>query len=186
MTATGTERRPARFLTVSNLLSLSRALLTIPFVLVMLSPSPGARWWGLAIFVVAMITDRLDGVLARRLDQVTEWGKILDPLADKVGVAGAAVVLLVRGAIPLWFVAALLLRDLLILAGGLVLKARLGVVLPSNAAGKWTVGVAAFTLGLALVGAPSWLLTVGLSASACMLILSLGLYLSVFVQHLKR
>ena len=125
------------FLTVSNLLSIFRALLSIPFALVMLLPDPPLRSWAVVIVLVGMVTDKLDGDLARARGEETEWGRILDPLADKVCVGVMALVLLALGVFPLWFVLALVLRDLLILAGGIYLKSARGVVLPSNAAGKW-------------------------------------------------
>ncbi len=185
ITAADDLRTSSTFLTAANLLSIARAALSVPFVLVMLSGSPNARWWGLAIIIVAVATDRLDGALARRYNQVTEWGKILDPLADKIGVAGVGLVLLARGEIPLWFVASLLGRDLLIFAGGIFLKIRFGLILPSNVAGKWTIGVVAVTLTFALMGVPGWLMTTGIAASASMLLLSLALYARVFVQKMK-
>ena len=72
----------SRFLTVSNLLSISRAVLIIPFVAVILSAIPGSRLWACLIMVVAALTDKFDGVLARRLHEVTDWGKILQPFAS--------------------------------------------------------------------------------------------------------
>ncbi len=83
---------PDHFLTASNLLSISRGLLSIPFAIVMLGHSPESRLWGAAIMVVAALTDKFDGVLARKYNQITEWGKILDPLADKVAVSVVAIV----------------------------------------------------------------------------------------------
>ena len=139
------------FLTASNLLSLSRAILVIPFALVMLVPAEPQRIWGGVLLFAAMLTDKFDGVLARKLHQETEWGRILDPLADKVGVASVAIVLLLLGDIPLWFVVALLVRDAAIFAGGLYIRARTGVVLPSNQAGKWAVGIVGVTLMVALL-----------------------------------
>ena len=110
------------FRTVSNFLSILRALLIIFFVFVMSSPTPSARIGGCVIIAIAALTDRLDGLLARKYHQETEWGKILDPLADKFGAAAVTVVLVRSGDIPLWFLLVLLGRDLLILAGGLVVR----------------------------------------------------------------
>ncbi len=101
----------SRFLTSSNLLSILRALLVIPFVAVMVSELPSARIWGCVIILLAALTDKLDGMLARRFNEITEWGKILDPLADKIGVAAVALVLLWLGEIPLWFLLVLIIRD---------------------------------------------------------------------------
>ena len=93
------------------------------------------------------ITDLLDGYLARKLNQVSELGKIIDPLADKIAVGAIAILMFINGLIPLWFIAVVLIRDILILAFGLILKSRKKIVLMSNYPGK----IAVFTIGLALV-----------------------------------
>ena len=115
---------PSRFLTVSNLLSILRALLIAPFACVALSDIPGARLWACLIIALAALTDRLDGLLARKMHTVTEWGKILDPLADKLAVAAGRSCFSKLGAIPLWFVICLIARDILIFCGGLFLRRR--------------------------------------------------------------
>jgi len=173
------------FFTPSNLLSISRALLAIPFVFVMLSSLPTARFWGACIIVVAALTDKFDGLLARKFGYETEWGRILDPLADKVAVAAAALVLLKLGDIPLWFVMVLIVRDTLIFLGGLYLKARNGVVLGSNLAGKWAVGIISLALFVLVVSGLSTVATVLIGASTVMLAVSFGLYVRRFADALK-
>jgi len=170
------------FLTVSNLLSLSRILLVALFAAIMVADVPSAELWGLGLLLLAMLTDKLDGDIARRFGQESTWGRILDPLADKIGVAVVSVVLVVLEMIPLWFVALLVLRDLLILLGGVLLRVRTGVVLPSNMAGKWTVGVIAVTLLLALLRAPDGVQLAAQLISAVMAGISLVLY----VQSYRR
>ena len=168
--------------TPSNLLSIARALLVIPFALVMLLPAEPLRIWGAVLIVAAMVTDKLDGVLARRYHQETEWGRILDPLADKIGVAAVALVLLILHDIPLWLFIALVARDVLIFTGGLIVKLRKGVVLPSNAVGKWTVGVIGGTLMLRMLGVSvsftDWLF----GACLAMLFVSLVMYALRYVK----
>jgi CDP-diacylglycerol--glycerol-3-phosphate 3-phosphatidyltransferase len=173
------------FLTLSNLLSILRVLLVIPFAAVMLSSIPSANIWGCVLLAVAALTDKLDGYFARRYHQETEWGKILDPLADKIGVAAVAFVLLFLGRLPLWFVGAILLRDLLIFAGGLVLKARTGKVLPSNLVGKWAVGIISIALFLAMLEVDPILQNVLMAATLIVLAISLALYVRRFVDVLR-
>lgn len=175
----------SRFLTSSNLLSILRALLIIPFVAVMLSGLPNARIWGCVIILLAALTDKFDGVLARRFNEITEWGKILDPLADKVGVAAVALVLLWLGEIPLWFVLALVVRDLLIFAGGIFVKAKYGVVTSSNLLGKWTIGVVSLTLFAGVLHVPSPLLDLLVAVSSIMLLASLASYFIRFLAIVK-
>ncbi len=174
------------FVTASNILSLIRAILSIPFALIMLSSLPSARMWGAVIILVGGLTDRYDGILARRYGQETELGRILDPLADKIGIGTAAVVLLLLGEISLWYVCALLARDLLIFAGGMVIKVRSGVVLPSHPVGKVAVGIISLALFVVVLGGPSLFASILIWASVVLLAWSFALYAVRFVQEMKK
>lgn len=162
-----------------------RALLAIPFAVVMLNGTPASRLWGAIIMVLAALTDKYDGVLARKYDQITEWGKILDPVADKIAVGAVAIVLLVLGSIPVWFVVVLLVRDMLIFSGGMYIKSRKGVVLQSNEAGKWTVGIVSLALFLMVLGAQSILVDIFVWASVVLLVVSFSMYVSRFIEVMK-
>ena len=174
------------FLTVSNLLSILRAALTVPFTLVMLVPAEPLRLAAAGIIAFGMLTDKLDGDIARARGEETEWGRILDPLADKICVAVMALVLMKLGDIPPAFVIALLARDLLILTGGLYIKRRRGTVVPSNAAGKWTVTAIALTFLAALLGVPSPVRLVLIALCSAGLVVSLVLYGARFVRIVMR
>jgi CDP-diacylglycerol---glycerol-3-phosphate 3-phosphatidyltransferase len=90
-------------------------LLGLPFILYLLSyPTPENRWLCTAIFVIAASTDWLDGYLARKLDMVTELGKFLDPLVDKLLVLGSLLALIELQSIPAWGVCLILARELAI------------------------------------------------------------------------
>ena len=171
--------------TIPNLLSILRMLLAIPFTLVMTSSMPDARMWGVVIILLGVLTDKLDGDLARWLHCETEWGRILDPLADKVAVASVALVLLWLGLVPAWFVILLLARDLLILAGGLYIKKTHGQVLPSNWAGKWAVGVIGFTLLFALIDNTMLIVQIGIWLSVLMVAVSTAMYVTRFVSVIR-
>jgi CDP-diacylglycerol--glycerol-3-phosphate 3-phosphatidyltransferase len=168
-----------------NLLSLTRLLLAVPFVVVMLLPVPGARWWGCGCILLGALTDKLDGVFARRMHLESETGKIIDPLADKVGVGAIALVLLLRGEIALWLVALLLGRDLLILAGGMYLKTRRHIVVPSNIAGKWTVGISGLLLFLLVAGVQGVMIQVLIVATVLLLTVSFVMYLARFLSIMQ-
>jgi CDP-diacylglycerol--glycerol-3-phosphate 3-phosphatidyltransferase len=174
------------FLTLPNILSLLRLFLVIPLITVMLSDIPSARLWGVFCMILGGLTDFFDGRLARRLNCESEWGRILDPLADKVGVAGAALALLLLNDLPLWFFLALVARDVAILLGGLWLKARYGVVLPSIPAGKWAVGTFALTLVLLVAGLRSLVTDILIGISLVFLLLSFVLYVRIFIRELSR
>lgn len=170
------------FFTLPNMMSLLRLILVIPFVLVMTSGIEHAKWWGVVIILVGAATDKLDGDLARWLHCESEWGRILDPLADKVAVAAIALVLLWLGAIPVWFVVILLARDLLILAGGVFIRRKTGAVLPSNPAGKWAVGLISLTLFLALIDHTMIAVPLGIGVSLVMVLLSTAGYAKRFLE----
>ena len=90
-------------------------LLGLPFILYLLKfPTTENRWLAVAIFVVAAGTDWLDGYLARKLDLVTELGKFLDPLVDKLLVLGTFLALIELQLIPAWGVCLILGRELAI------------------------------------------------------------------------
>jgi CDP-diacylglycerol---glycerol-3-phosphate 3-phosphatidyltransferase len=95
-------------------ITLSR-LLGVPFILYFLTLGDSAsRIWAFAIFLVCAATDWLDGYLARKLNQVTDLGKILDPLVDKLLVFAPLLVLIEKGQIPAWGVFIILARELTI------------------------------------------------------------------------
>ncbi|MEB3277988.1 MAG: CDP-diacylglycerol--glycerol-3-phosphate 3-phosphatidyltransferase [Lyngbya sp.] len=90
-------------------------LLGVPILLVGLyEPTPESRWVCLAVFVVAASTDWVDGYLARKLNQVTDLGKFLDPLVDKLLVLAPLLALIELGQVPAWGVFLILARELAI------------------------------------------------------------------------
>lgn len=95
-------------------ITLSR-LLGLPFILYLLhDPTPDKRWLCVGIFVVAAGTDWVDGYLARKLDLVTDLGKFLDPLVDKLLVLGSLLALIELRIVPAWGVFIILARELTI------------------------------------------------------------------------
>ncbi len=175
-----------RFFTVSNILSLSRAVLVVPFVLLMFSDIPHARLYACLVVAIAIVTDKLDGVFARKFHEVTEWGKTLDPVADKIAVAAVAIVLLIKGELPMWFLTAVVLRDVLILAGGIYVKRRKGVLLASNELGKWTVGAIALVLFVILAELPPVYIDVSMFIATGMMIFSFISYAHRFAGVMKN
>ena len=76
-------------MTTANKLTLLRVALIPVFLFVLYMDFPAARWWALGIFVAACVTDFVDGYIARHYHQITNFGKFMDPLADKVLVVAA-------------------------------------------------------------------------------------------------
>jgi CDP-diacylglycerol---glycerol-3-phosphate 3-phosphatidyltransferase len=116
---------------------------------------PDHNYWATAVFVVAMATDFFDGRIARNRGRTSAFGSLLDPIADKILVLAALVVLVDQGVLPGWMVAAIVVRELLV--SGLRLAAlERGVVLEARDLGKlktWSQAVAAAVGGLAAAGA---------------------------------
>ncbi|BFM39137.1 CDP-diacylglycerol--glycerol-3-phosphate 3-phosphatidyltransferase [Synechocystis sp. LKSZ1] len=101
-------------LNLPNLVTLSR-LLGLPLIFWLWGqPDNNSHWWGLGVFLVAASTDWLDGYLARRLNQITELGKFLDPLVDKLLVLGPLLILVQGQRVPAWVVFIILARELAI------------------------------------------------------------------------
>lgn len=90
-------------------------MLGVPALLFLLhDPSDRRRWLGFAVFLVAALTDWLDGYVARRFNQVSDLGKFLDPLVDKLLVIAALLVLVAWGTVPAWGVFLIVARELVI------------------------------------------------------------------------
>ena len=127
----------------ANLLSLSRLLLA-PFILVFFSRK---NLYGvIVIWALAALTDFLDGRMARKLGEISELGKILDPLADKMTLACSFIALMIWYELPDWLGVIYITKELLQLSGGLFFFKKKQKVIPSNYWGKASTFV--FFVGL--------------------------------------
>ncbi|MBN9606906.1 MAG: CDP-diacylglycerol--glycerol-3-phosphate 3-phosphatidyltransferase [Actinomycetales bacterium] len=150
---------PASWGNLANLITLARILLAPTFVVLLLVYGPivdgrvdPLRYLAGAIFVFAIATDFVDGLLARRRNLVTDVGKILDPIADKVLVGGAAVGLSLLGELPWWVTIVILVREVGITVWRfLALRDR---VIPAGFLGKVKTWAQAIALAFALI--PLW------------------------------
>jgi CDP-diacylglycerol---glycerol-3-phosphate 3-phosphatidyltransferase len=141
--------------TLPDQLTVARAL-AVPVVVVLFAwDFPDHAYWATVVFVVAMATDQVDGWLARRRNQTSALGSLLDPIADKVLVLATLVMLIEQGVAPAWMVAAIVAREFLV--SGLRLAAiQRDVVMGARDLGKlktWAQAVAASVAGFAAAGA---------------------------------
>lgn len=141
-------------MTISNMITISRLAL-LPFIVYLLVT--GNRVIAFSVMLVSLLSDGLDGYLARRLHQESRLGRFLDPLCDKIFLAVILITLLYIRAIPLWIVVVIVLRDFLILLGSYILLKSKAVVEPSNMLGKITgfifgSMILAFTIDLKTLG----------------------------------
>jgi CDP-diacylglycerol---glycerol-3-phosphate 3-phosphatidyltransferase len=132
---------------LSDQLTVARAL-AVPVVVVLFAwDFPGHDYWATAVFAVAMATDWLDGWYARRTHRSSDLGRLLDPVADKLLVM-AALIMVVGRVLPAWMVAAIIAREFLL--SGLRLAAlERGVVIGARDLGKVKTGTQALAAGLA-------------------------------------
>jgi len=131
-------------------------IVAAPFVVVLFEwDFHGHDYWATALFIAAMATDQIDGWLARRQGRTTPLGSLLDPVADKVLVLAAMIVLIDEDIFPGWMVAAIVAREILV--SGLRLAAvERGVVISARDLGKvktWAQAVAVAVGGFAAAGA---------------------------------
>jgi len=123
-----------RIATVPNLLSLLRILLIPVFVWLILQEGTEAA--GLVLLVVVVSTDWVDGYIARHTGQVSNLGKVLDPLADRLAIAAGLIAVVIAGAFPLWAALLVLVRDAVVVVVSIVLLARARIRLDVRWIGK--------------------------------------------------
>jgi CDP-diacylglycerol--glycerol-3-phosphate 3-phosphatidyltransferase len=142
-------------LTPADQLTVARAA-SVPLVISLYAwDFPNHDYWATAVFCVAMTTDWFDGWLARRQGGTSSVGSLLDPIADKVLVLAALVMLVAQDVVPGWMVAVIVVREVLI-TGLRQAAIERGVVLAARDLGKlktWAQAVAAAVAGFAAAGA---------------------------------
>ena len=137
--------------TLANTVTVARIALVPVVVAAVLADDGGGgwRWVAAGAFALAAGTDRLDGWLARRMDQVTDWGKLVDPIADKLLIGAALVMLSWLGEIPWWVTVVILVRELGITAMRFAVLRY--VVIPASPGGKLKTVLQSVGIGLFLL-----------------------------------
>ena len=169
---------------LANAVTTARVLM-VPVVLVVLvvGETDLSRWVAAGLFTVAAATDKLDGYLARRLGQVTDWGKILDPIADKALIGGSLVTLSALGEIPWWITGVVLVRELGITVMRLLVLRY--VVIAASPGGKLKTVLQSVGIGLFLL--PLWSLPGAVTVLAWVVLLAAVLVTVVTgLDYLRR
>ena len=162
-----------------NKLTIFRVILIPFFIVALLVPGiPAGNWIALAIFIVASLTDLLDGKIARKYNLVTNFGKFMDPLADKLLVCSALICLVELARIPSWMVVIIIAREFTI-SGFRLIAADNGVVIAASYWGKFktTFQMIAVCLMIADIPALSLLTTVITWIAVILTVVSLVDYL---------
>ena len=119
----------------ANKLTLARVVMIPLFLLVLYLHVPGANYWALAIFIIASLTDTLDGYIARHYSQTTDFGKFMDPLADKCLVTAAMLWFVEIGHMPGWALLIVIVREFAV-SGLRMVAADKGRVIAAGWSGK--------------------------------------------------
>lgn len=179
---------------IPNLLSLSRIPLAFAACLFLVRKNLVLV---VIVIITGVLTDIIDGIIARRTNSISDWGKVFDPLADKIAIGSFIITLAILGAVPLWFVILFLTRDALIAAGGIFLTKKLGSPPSSNRWGKYSSLIMSVYLTSAAVCYmldrtlwPSGLVLAGLDPlgllSLGFVLVSLFVYFSESVKKLRN
>ncbi|MDX9791753.1 MAG: CDP-alcohol phosphatidyltransferase family protein [Candidatus Kapaibacterium sp.] len=166
---------------IPNMISILRIILAVPVAYFIVEDNSTSA---LILGTIAGLTDFLDGYLARKLNIISDLGKILDPLADKFFAACVALAFILTEMMPVWFFLAVIIRDVLILSGGLYLRKKYNFVPSSNFEGKVTFFLILMTL-LGVLLEFDYALYYGYYLCTAALIYSFISYLVVF-RNVKR
>ncbi len=162
------------FWTLANMLSILRIVLVLPISYMIVEDAPIR--WTLSLIFVAIGTDWFDGTLARWSHTVSEWGKVLDPIADKIAASAVVLSLVIKGSLPAWFLALVLGRDILIVLGSAIAAHRLNRVLMSIWVGKVAVFALSLTVLAALLKADPPVMQISIWITSVLFIYSFLLY----------
>ncbi len=182
----------------ANRLTVARLFLTVIFVAVVSSNARFGHTLGLVLFVVAGITDYVDGLIARRFAMVTDFGKLMDPLVDKIMMAAAFICLVPIGAIPSWVAVIIISREFLI-TGLRLLALSKGRLLAAESLGKhkttWQIVTVIFFLlllsvrefrGDDLSAMPAWYQTTWNYGGSALLFIAVTLTLVSGIGYLLK
>jgi len=162
-----------------NKLTMLRVIMIPFFIVFLLVPvTPYDKWIALAIFILASLTDLLDGKIARKYNLVTNFGKFMDPLADKLLVCSALICLIELNKIPAWMVIIIIAREFII-SGFRLIASDNGVVIAASYWGKFktTFQMAAVCLLIADIEAINLLTQIILWIAVILTVVSLIDYL---------
>ncbi len=184
------EETAVKIFNVPNLLSLSRILSVPVFIVLMLEPSPARALAAGVVFSLASATDWLDGYLARKWGQVTKMGKLLDPIADKILIMSALVILVeIRSDVVHSWIAIVIIGREFAVTGLRAIASSEGIIIPAENVGKYKVGAqitAVLSLLLDYYLTQEWLRDLGAVALWVAMVLAVYSAVNYFRTYWKQ
>jgi len=177
---------PSKVLTLANTISMLRAAAAIPIIYTLNYPE--MRTVTAVIVILAILSDALDGYLARRAHEVTHVGMWLDPIADFIIITSVVLYLVILEIFPLWFFIFYIVRHFLIAVPALYFVNTGQYILHSNWWGKWSTGITALTVFLHIFefGTIWWLKTFSLYTALALAVVSWFLYYRDYYKVIKE
>ena len=139
----------------ANYLTIARVVMIPIFLVLMYLDFPGSRYWALGVYIVACLTDWVDGYIARHYNQVSDFGKFMDPLADKCLVMAALCCFVAEGSMAAWILAVVLVREFAV-SGMRMVAVEKGRVIAAGWSGKVKTAATMVCICLMLFGIPGW------------------------------
>ena len=137
----------------ANYLTIARVVMIPIFLVLMYLDFPGSRYWALGVYIVACLTDWVDGYIARHYNQVSDFGKFMDPLADKCLVMAALCCFVAEGSMAAWILAVVLVREFAV-SGMRMVAVEKGSVIAAGWSGKVKTAATMVCICLILFGIP--------------------------------
>ena len=175
-----------RIFSAGNIVSMSRVAL-LPAMLWLLKKPAEGTWLALSVILAAVIaaTDALDGFVARQLNQVSELGRVFDPIADKICIGFVGVWLSMYRGLPIWIPAVIIARDIVIVIGAFVIARKADVVMPSHQVGRVTTFVLTVTFFVYVIDW-QWPQMVLVWTSGALIAASFAVYLRIGWHMLRQ
>ena len=172
----------SRINTIPNLLSFLRILMIIPISYYIWQDRLNIV---IILIVIAIITDFLDGIIARHYNQISEVGKILDPMADKLSCNAILIILAIKDTVPVWLVVLVAGRDLVIVIAASIIVKKYRFITSSNFIGKLTVNIIGILI-IAYIFKLEYLYNILIPLSAFFIFLSAYSYSKNFLYLHKK
>ncbi len=171
---------------IPNILTLVRLLLVPVFPILYFSSDPNALIYALIIFIIAGVTDLLDGYIARKFDFVTQIGIIFDPLADKLMLLTALTCLYIDAFIPLWVLIVMYIKELFMITAGIILFFKKEKeVMPANVFGKLATMMFSLAVVLILISPNTSMFQYLIFLAVSLKLLAFSSYLISHIRYIK-